>query len=119
MTTLYGISNCSTVKKARSWLELHQIDYIFHDYKKLGITQNHLENWCQKLGWEQVLNRTGMMWRKASEQDRSKVVDQESAIEFMIKTPNSIKRPMLEYGNNLIRSFDENEYKTELVRQIS
>ncbi len=31
--TLYGIKNCDTVKKARTWLDAHGVDYIFHDYK--------------------------------------------------------------------------------------
>ena len=115
MITLYGISNCSTVQKARNWLVSNQIEYIFHDYKKLGIDQAHLEHWCQKLGWAAVLNRAGMMWRKASEADKSKVLDQDSAIAFMIKVPNSIKRPIIEHQNGLIRGFDEAQYKDKFL----
>ena len=36
MIKLYGIPNCDTIKKARKWLKDHNIDYKFHDYKKLG-----------------------------------------------------------------------------------
>ena len=35
--TLYGIPNCDTVKKARTWLSDHNIDFTFHDFKKLGL----------------------------------------------------------------------------------
>ena len=38
MYTLYGIPNCDTVKKARTWLEKQKVPYEFHDYKKAGIT---------------------------------------------------------------------------------
>ena len=45
---LYGIRNCSTVKKARDWLEINGVDYSFHDFKKLGISQQLLENWLMQ-----------------------------------------------------------------------
>jgi Spx/MgsR family transcriptional regulator len=112
MIIVYGITNCTTVQKSRKWLEDHKIDYEFHDYKKLGIDQTHLRAWCDKFGWEQVLNRQGMMWRKASESDKQKVVDTQSAIEFMIKVPNSIKRPMIEKDSKVIlRGFEVGEYE--------
>ena len=34
--SLYGIPNCDTVKKARTWLEAKGVGYAFHDYKKEG-----------------------------------------------------------------------------------
>jgi arsenate reductase (glutaredoxin) len=110
MITVYGINNCVTVQKARSWLEENSIIYNFHDYKKLGIDVEHLENWCNKFGWDKVLNTQGMMWRKSSEDEKSKVVDQKSAIEFMLKVPTSIKRPIIEYPHGIIKGFDTKEY---------
>ena len=40
MTTLYGIRNCDTVKKARAWLDGHGVAYAFHDYKAEGIDRD-------------------------------------------------------------------------------
>lgn len=110
MTTIYGIANCTTVQKARKWLESDNIEYTFHDYKKLGIDEKHLKSWCKVLGWEQVLNRSGMMWRKASETEKAKVVDTQSAIDFMIQVPTSIKRPIIDIDGKLLRGFDADEY---------
>lgn len=39
---LYGIKNCNTVKSAIVWLNKNKIEFAFHDYKKLGITQAKL-----------------------------------------------------------------------------
>ena len=64
MTTLFGIKNCDTIKKARNWLAKHDIAYQFHDYRNDGLEQAQLEQWCNELGWEQVLNRRGTTWRK-------------------------------------------------------
>jgi arsenate reductase (glutaredoxin) len=115
MITVYGITNCPTVQKARAWLDSHNIKYDFHDYKKLGIDTEHLQKWCDQLGWEQVLNRQGMMWRKSPESEQKKVVDAQSAIEFMLRVPTSIKRPMIEYSGGILRGYDEQEYKIKLL----
>lgn len=114
MTKVYGITNCVTVQKSLKWLKDNQVDFEFHDYKKLGIDKTHLEIWCKEFGWEKVLNRAGMMWRKASESEKAKVVDQASAIEFMLQTPNSIKRPVVEYSKGLILGFNQSEWESLL-----
>ena len=111
MTALFGIPNCTTVQKAQAWLDSNQIAYDFHDYKKMAIDHAHLQKWCDKLGWEMVLNRQGMMWKKASDADKNKVIDQESAIEFMIKVPTSIKRPIIEHKQGLLRGFVVEDYE--------
>jgi arsenate reductase (glutaredoxin) len=111
MNTLFGITNCQTVKKARDFLDKNSIQHTFWDYKKTGIDTTHLEKWCQKFGWEKVLNRSGMMWRKANEIEKSRVVDQKTAIEFMLKVPTAIKRPVLEIGKDLYLGFDPDVYR--------
>jgi arsenate reductase (glutaredoxin) len=111
MTTIYGIKNCQTVQKALKFLVENKIEYTFWDYKKQGIDVEHLEKWCNELGWQKVLNRAGMMWRKADDETKAKVVDQDSAIEFMLSIPNSIKRPIIETDESLLIGFDEAEYK--------
>ena len=55
--TMYGIKNCDTIKKARSWLEDRAIAYDFHDYKSAGVDRATLKRWADKLGWEVLLNR--------------------------------------------------------------
>ena len=77
MTTIYGIKDCSTVQKALKFLDDNRIEYTFHDYKKLGIDKEHLQKWCRELSWQKVLNRSGMMWQKASEEVKNEVIDQE------------------------------------------
>ena len=114
--TIYGINNCSTVKKALNWLNLNNIEYQFHDYKKLGIKQEILQKWCDKFGWENVLNKSGMMWRKADQQEKTKVTDKDSAIAFMMQIPSSIKRPIVEYKKGLLKGFDEKQYEKAFLK---
>jgi arsenate reductase (glutaredoxin) len=116
MTTLYGITNCDTVKKARAWLENNGIEYTFWDYKKQGIDAVHLNKWCDLLGWEKVLNRAGMMWRKSPDEAKSKVVNQETAINFILTTPTAIKRPIVESNNHILIGFVEAVYREKLLK---
>ena len=60
MTTIYGIKNCDTMKRAFAWLKDHHVDYEFHDYKKAGVTEAMLESWSAKAGWEKLLNTVTM-----------------------------------------------------------
>jgi len=110
MIKIYGIPNCDTIKKARKWLESHDVAYEFHDYKKLGVSENKLKNWVKQAGWETVLNKRGTTWRKLDEKIKNNI-DQESAIRIMLDNPSIIKRPVLEAGKILIIGFKESEYQ--------
>jgi arsenate reductase (glutaredoxin) len=108
-TTLYGIKNCDTVKKARAWLDDHGVAYEFHDYKTAGIDRARLERWCAKLGWETVLNRAGTTFRKLPETDKQELT-QRKAIALMLSQPSMIKRPILDTGRTLHAGFKPEEY---------
>ena len=70
-TTLNGIPNCDSVKKARKWLDANGLDYAFHDYKKTGADRATLERWADRCGWESLLNRRGATFRKLDEADKA------------------------------------------------
>jgi len=73
--TIYGIKNCETMNKARAWLDKHAVDCAFHDYKIAGIDRERLERWSKKVGWETLLNRTGMTFRKLPAKDKAGIND--------------------------------------------
>jgi Spx/MgsR family transcriptional regulator len=107
--TIYGIKNCDTMKKAMSWLNDHHVDYRFHDYKIAGIDEAHLKSWCDKLGWETVLNRTGTTFRKLPDAAKQNL-DQSKAIALMLEQPSMIKRPVLDLGPLLLIGFRPDAY---------
>jgi Spx/MgsR family transcriptional regulator len=110
MIKLYGIPNCDTIKKSRKWLKNNNIDYEFHDYKKLGVPEKELKKWVKQLGWEVLLNKRGTTWRKLDDQTRDNI-NQTSAIKIMIDNPSVIKRPVLDLDNDYSIGFNENDYK--------
>jgi arsenate reductase len=109
MTTMYGIRNCDTIKKARTWLEDRKIPYDFHDYKVEGIDEAHLRRWCSELGWEVLLNRAGTTFRKLPDADRADI-DTDKAIALMKAQPSMIKRPVVEAAGRLIVGFRPDTY---------
>lgn len=107
--TLYGIPNCDTVKKARTWLEGRGVAYVFHDYKKQGVDRARLEGWVAEHGWETVLNRAGTTFRKLPEADRADL-SAEKAIALMLAQPSMIKRPVLDLGDRRLVGFKPDVY---------
>lgn len=104
MTTLYGIPNCDTVKKARSWLQERGVPYDFHDYKKAGIDAARLRGWASAVGWESLLNRAGTTFRKLPDADKAGI-DADRAIALMVAQPSMIKRPVVEHGDAVLVGF--------------
>jgi Spx/MgsR family transcriptional regulator len=109
MNTLYGIPNCDTMKKARSWLDGHGIAYRFHDYKKAGLDEAVLRAWVEELGWEALINRRGQMWRKLDPALRE-ALDEAGAIRVMLETPSIIRRPVLDTGTQRHVGFSDAAY---------
>ena len=111
--TLYGIPNCDTVKKARTWLDGRGIDYVFHDYKKHGADPAKLGQWCDQAGWDKVLNRAGTTFRKLPEAEREDL-DQGRAIALMAAQPSMIKRPIVEHPGGLLIGFRAEDWAAAL-----
>jgi arsenate reductase len=108
--TLYGIKNCDTMKKARTWLDAHGLQYEFHDYKTAGIDLGVLTRWCTELGWEVLLNRSGTTFRKLPEPQKTGL-NERKAIGLMHAQPSMIKRPVLDLGKRLLVGFQPATYE--------
>ena len=108
-TTIYGIKNCDTMKKARAYLDKKGVAYDFHDYKVQGVAREKLEGWAKKAGWEALLNRAGTTFRKLPEQDKEGLTEKK-AIALMLAQPSMIKRPVLEAGSKLLVGFKPEDY---------
>jgi len=112
-TTIYGIKNCDTMKKARAWLDAKGVAYDFHDYKTAGIAKDRLKGWSDKLGWETLLNRAGTTFKKLPEVDKEGLTEKK-ALALMLAQPSMIKRPVLELGGKLVVGFKPEIYEKEV-----
>lgn len=113
MITLYGISNCDTVRKARRWLDQQGIAYRFHDYRRDGLDETRLRAWLAEFGWERLINRRGRSWRELPEAARA-AMDDEHAVDALLANPTLIRRPLLEHNTSRLLGFAPDDYQTLL-----
>lgn len=111
--TVYGIAHCDTVKKARAWLQEHQVAYEWHDFKKQGVPADRLDAWLQQLGRDALINRRGTTWRRLDAAVQARITDDASAKALMLEQHSVIKRPLVDWGRagsrwDLIRSSGSN-----------
>jgi len=115
--TIYGIKACDTMKKARTWLETHGVDYAFHDYKVQGVDRATLKGWAGATGWETLLNRAGTTFRKLPDKDKNDL-NAKKALALMLAQPSMIKRPVLDLGGGkLLVGFQPDVYSKGMTFQ--
>jgi arsenate reductase len=113
-TTIYGIKNCDTMKKARAWLDGHGVTYAFHDYKAVGIGKDTLKKWSDEVGWETLLNRAGTTFRKLPDAEKEGL-NERKALALMLEQPSMIKRPVLDVSGKLVVGFKPDIYAKEVA----
>jgi arsenate reductase len=109
MTVLYGIKNCDTVKKARQWLDNHQVDYSFHDFRSDGLDSAQVAQWIKVLGAEKLINKRSTTWKQLSDDEKQAALA-DGTVELILAHPTLVKRPLLETGDTLHCGFKEAEY---------
>lgn len=109
MYKLFGIPNCDTVKKARTFLEKKKVDFEFVDFKKYTPTSEDIERWGHVFGGLPV-NSKGLTYKKHKAEFES--ISRKAQVQFIQKNTSMIKRPILEKGGNVVAfGFDEDQYK--------
>lgn len=115
MYIIYGIKNCNTMKKAFTWLDEHQVNYQFHNYKTDGLSAELLNDLLKLVDWQSLLNTRGTTWRKLDEALRNQIDNQDAAIKIMLANPSILKRPLLIDGKRALLGFSEENY-SEFVK---
>ncbi len=107
---MYGITTCDTVKKARVWLEGHDVAYRFHDFRAEGLDAKRLDGWVGQVGWEKLLNKGSTTFRELAEADKQSL-DEKKAKALMLAKPTMIKRPVLEVDGSVLVGFKPEAYE--------
>jgi len=109
MITLYGIKNCDTVKKARTWLEQKKVDYRFHDFRADGLSEAQVKNWINEIGLETLVNKRSTTWKELDDATKTNFNATNAAI-IISENPTLIKRPLLDTGTQKHVGFKDAEY---------
>ncbi len=113
MITIYGISNCDTIKKTLNWLREQQLEFEFHDYKKQGISLTLINEFLNQFELESLINRRGTTWRKLPESTRNNF-DRKLAINLMSSQPAIIKRPIINSNECWLIGFNTEAFESLL-----
>ena len=115
MITIYGIKNCSSMKKAFTLLDELGVSYQFHDYKKAAPDEATLKTWIEQVGLDVLINRKGTTWRGLTSDEQAKASSVVGAIELMQQKSSVIKRPVITDGRGgIICGLDEDK-----IRQLT
>ena len=102
---LYGIKNCDTVKKALVYLNDHDVNYQFIDFRQNPISKQVLIKMVDSVGWELLINKRSTTYRSLSEEEKSNI-----NYDLVLKFPTLIKRPVTVRGENVMVGFSEQKY---------
>lgn len=107
--TLYGITTCGSVKKARKFLDEKGISYDFVDLKKTAVDEGKIKTWLKSVELKQLLNTKGTKYRTLGLSKMDLTDDRK--VEWMAKENLIIKRPVIELDDgSTICAFDEERY---------
>ncbi|HLV48403.1 MAG TPA: arsenate reductase [Aliidiomarina sp.] len=109
MTTLFGIKNCDTVKKARRWLDNANVNYEFQDVRDSPLTADTLQEWLGQVGETTLLNTRSTTWRNLPEHDKGERTLPRT-IELLQEHPTLIKRPVLVHNQGIEVGFKDARY---------
>ena len=112
--TVYGIPNCGSVQKARTWLAAQELAFEFHDFKKAALSQDIIAGWLKVVSWEILVNKKGTTWRGLPDATKASITTAASATQLMLDNPSVIKRPVLCQGKTVLVGFDESTYQEQL-----
>jgi len=112
MTTIFGIKNCDTVKKALKWLDATSVNYVFRDFRKDGLEARDVKSWLQELGADTLVNKRSTSWKALSDEDKDNLNNEAELIRLILEAPTLIKRPLLLHNGSAYVGFKADQYST-------
>ena len=104
---IYGIKSCDTMKKAFTWLNNNNIEFIFFDYKKEILLEDNFNYWLTKLTLEKIVNKQGTTYKKLTDSQKADILNPNTAFDIIKENTSIIKRPLIEINNKVYVGFNE------------
>jgi Spx/MgsR family transcriptional regulator len=111
---IYGIKTCGSVKKAFSFMKENNIPYEFIDFKITPVDASKIKEWIAKSSIDVLLNTKGTKYKTSDLKNLN--LDDSGKLEWLSRENLLIKRPVIEFGDQLIVGFDEELYKNIFIK---
>lgn len=115
-TTVYGLNNCDTCRKARKWLAAEGVAHQFIDYRDQPVDADTLREWAAGVGgWEKLVNRASTTWRNLPD-DRKSPQGEADWLALVAAHPQLVRRPVLVTGDGAVSvGFAEKAWRERLL----
>ena len=119
--TIYGIPNCDTVRKARTWLEQvatqrPTLNIQFHDVRSQPVSADTIAQWLTQLGPDTVINKRSTSWRQLSP-EQQQITTEQQAVALLEQHPTLMKRPLLAVNGQFLAGFVAQQWQQLLDQQ--
>ena len=109
---------CSTCKKAKKWLDDHNIAYTERHIKENNPSYDELKNWLEIscLPVKKFFNTSGIQYRALELKDKLPTMTEEEQLRLLATDGMLVKRPLVVTDNGkVLTGFKEKDWETELL----
>jgi len=110
---IYGIKTCGSVRNALKFCKDNNINCEFHDIRKEPSLESKIKYFASKVDINLLFNNKGTKYKELKLKELN--LDDSGKLEWLSKENMLLKRPIIEYDDKIIVSFDEELYKKELL----
>ena len=108
---------CSTCKKAKKWLDEHNIEYDERHIVENNPSYEELKEWHDLSGLpiKRFFNTSGVLYKEMKLKDRLPSMSEEEQLKLLATNGMLVKRPLVVDGNRVLVSFKEAEWAEKLT----
>lgn len=117
--SFYHYPNCSTCRKAKKWLDIHDLDYNTINIVEENPTQTELLNMIETsdLKPRQFFNTSGRVYRELNMKEKLQDATMEDMVKYLASDGMLIKRPIVTDGQRTTVGFKEEMFQENWHRE--
>ena len=98
---------CSTCKKAKKWLDAHNVEYTDRHIVENNPTYDELKEWYEKsdLPLKKFFNTSGILYREMQLKDKLSAMSDEDKLKLLATDGMLVKRPLIVSDNVVLTGF--------------
>ena len=108
---------CSTCRKAKKWLDAHNVTYIDRHIVEDNPTYDELKKWYEKSGLplKKFFNTSGLIYKEMKLKDRLPAMSEEEQLKLLATNGMLVKRPLIVEGDMVLTGFKEAEWMEKVL----
>ena len=108
---------CSTCRKAKKWLDAHNVTYIDRHIVEDNPTYDELKEWYEKSGLplKKFFNTSGLIYKEMQLKDKLPAMSEEEQLKLLATNGMLVKRPLIVEDDMVLTGFKEAEWEEKLL----